>query len=522
MSSKTIAEVSSGRDSTGAWGGRWSRTVALLGSRGFLAVVLVAFAVQSSWVAMVARTSVYDEEYHLAVIRLFTDQWLPVIQQQPDGVAVGDVERYPSFLYHYLMSFPMRWSEALTGESGVVLLRILTVLLVTWGLFVWREVVRELGGSAAIANVTVLVVACSPLLVFVSATVNYDNLLFLLTAAFVLASVRLYRRDEVDLSLWVQLITFGSLAAVTKYAFLPIGGALLLCVVVRQVGIVRAGGLRGSWSRWRDGMPITRVRRWAALVLLVVAVGLVLERYVGNLVRFGTPLPDCADVQTVETCLRWGPWGRNYRWDEASPDVALSLGSALAFFSGTWLPQMLWQGNAIGVIGDGRAILLDNGPHAFGSLIAWGLPAVVVVLLLSVPALRRVRGALPLLVVFGFYLAVLFGQNLLDYLRLGQAVGVHSRYVFLVLPVVLGIALIGVSRLLADARGWKLVLLCAFVVASTQGGGIVQFLHQTTPAWWSDRPALVAVQEQLGRVTERLVLPDDLVRDARTDPKGTG
>ncbi len=489
-----------------------------VGSPWFLGAVLLAFAAQSVWVAFLTSYSVYDEQYHIAAIAIFAEGWSPFVDDQPSRTIVGDVERYPSFLYHYLMSFPWRWTRALAPEWSVTVLRVLSALMVTAGLAVWRSVLRQLGAGPAVANAAVLAVSLVPLLVFLAGTVNYDNLLFLLTAAFVLAAVRLYRSDSVDVLLWLQLVSFASLAAITKYTFLPFGAVLLIFVVVRQVATIRSRGLGDSLSGWRATTPVRRVLRWLWVTLAAVALTLFLHRYVGNVLSFGTPFPDCADVQPESTCLQWGPWARNRALDAGHVDTPFGARVGVGYLFDQWLPHMQWQATAIGVVdGEGQR-RWSNGPHVAGVVLAWAVPMVAAVLALSIPTLRRLRGALPALASCGVYVAVLFTQNLVDYLRLGQTVGVQARYLLPVLPIVVGLAFVGSSRLLGTAYRWKVFLFCGLLVVSTQGGGLMQFLHQTDQGWWAARPPLIAVQERLSALSQRLVLPDDLVRDARVDP----
>ncbi|WP_125774504.1 hypothetical protein [Antribacter gilvus] len=500
---------------------RWDRVGdavrSAVGSRTFLAVVVALYAAQAAWIALLARPSIYDETYHLYAATAFSDELLPFATQDADDHGVGDIERYPSYLYHYLASFPWRWFDHWDRDDRITLVRLVSVVVVALALVVWQRVIRAMGAGAASANVAVAAVSAAPTLVFLGGTVTNDVLLFLTTAWFTLAALRVYQSPTVDLGRWATLLLALGLVGVTKFSVLPYAAFVMAAVLVRQALLLRRLGRSGvSMPR-----PATRAARfrWALLVLgAVVGVALLVERFGVNLVVYGTPLPDCGQVHDVATCSQWLPWGRNLRLDASFPDLAVTPSLVVTFFSSVWLPRMIWLWNAIGVVGPGNVALTSAGPEVAGVVVLGGAFTLVAVLVLLLPLLGRENGPLMLLggsLAFG---VALFVVNLVDYRTLGQPVGVHGRYVLAVFPVLVGAATIAVSRALGGATLWKGLLVLLLTVAASQGGGAIAFLTQSTPDWWAHRPALVEVHERLAHVARVVVLEDDLVRDPRLNP----
>lgn len=68
-----------------------ARILRALGSIQMTVVVVVVFALQASWVAVSARSDIYDEPYHLAAIKAFSTRWTPFIHQTAADGPLGDI-----------------------------------------------------------------------------------------------------------------------------------------------------------------------------------------------------------------------------------------------------------------------------------------------------------------------------------------------------------------------------------------------------------------------------------------------
>ena len=529
MSASTALEVSepsrgwSHRGDGGVIADFHIRVVRGLSSKIFLVFVLVGCALQYAWVAVSARLSIYDEPYHLAAIDAFSGRWLPFIDQSVADGPLGDAERYGSYLYHYIMSFPWRLarSAGVGFDDRVVLLRLITVGIVVLALFVYRQVFLEIGASRAIAHVTIGLVGSLPLLVFLAGSVNYDNLMFLMTALLFLFGVKVCRATEFSWTSWLLLLTVACLGAVTKYTFLALLPVAALVVLVSQWSNILTG-LRPATRRFfRPGTRRALSVNLALLAIAVVAVSLFVERYVGNLIGYGSIMPSCLSVHELAICEMHAPWARNEILDPSYPDQPLTLSNALSFLTTHWLPLMFTYIGYIGVSTADATNVTSVGPAVTAWLWLLLVPAGAAVLGLSVGFFRRMRGTGLLLGASALYVAVLFVQNLSDYLRLGEPVGIAGRYALVVLPVLIGLAVIGACRILtvssADrGRAVKLALLVVVLVLLTQGGGITSYLWSLDASWLrSDSNFVGRATLKASSVVQHVILSNDVVSDPR-------
>lgn len=480
----------------------------------WLVGILVAFGGQASVAAVVFRRSIYDEDYHLAAVQHFSRGFSPFDPQPSSLTGVGDLERYGSYLYHYLLSFPWRWSAGLPEEHRVVLLRLITVLIVVAALAVARGLARDLGLSPAAANVAVVLVAASPLTLFLAASVNYDNLLLLLVVLMSRSAIRLVRAPRVDPVGWLAFLSWAALACVTKYVALPVVAVLGLAVLARQAAVARRTTLRpppGAWSWRRPGLLV-------AAVATALALALVVERYVVNLVRFGSLQPDCALVQSVRACRSWGPWARNEQLDAAFPDRDASIASLVEYAAREWLPAMLRYSTLTGVVGEDGVPRTSLGPNVGGVVVVLGTLTVAVLLVLGAGRIARDAAALTLLGGGALYMGALFAENYSSYLSLGEPVSIQGRYVLPFLPLLLALAVRACADAVAvDLRSRRVVarvLVGLALVATTQGGWLLGVVAASDREWV--RPGrMVVLYDAVDRVASAVVLPDALVPDPR-------
>ena len=140
---------------------------------------------------------------------------------------------------------------------------------------------------------------------FLSATVNYDNLVNLLAAMslFYLYSFFAERRPQA-LAACCACVLAGCL---TKLSFLPLAVILGLVLALHERrGLTVSPAALLAWLR----APGWRPRALQALVLLLVALNMAL--YGGNLLRHGKPVPAADDVLTFEQAMRNRIFARNY------------------------------------------------------------------------------------------------------------------------------------------------------------------------------------------------------------------
>lgn len=458
----------------------------ILGSRGFYLAVLGFFVFEALWVACSSLYPMaFDEDFHLGIIRLYADNFWPVLPEDAGSSGVfGAVARDPSFLFHWLMNFPYRLIGVFTDSqtATVIILRFINIALFTYALVLFYRFTRQMGRSAAFSNVALLLFVLIPVVPLVAGQINYDNLLMVLVAWTFILVAKLYRsfkEHQIDARAAVALVLVCLYASLVKYAFLPIAAmAALFCLAAaiaffkkRQV-LVKA--TRRAYRSLGTGMKA------GLAVLFIVGLGMFAQRYVVNTVRYGTPLPDCGAVLSVEQCVNYGPWGRDYSNAQSKGAVD---GNPLSY-TVTWLKGLHM-----------RLFFMINGPHHNHKnyppppILANTATALAVASLMAVVFYsRRILRENPVL---GFvlaaslvYLIALWVTNYSAFIKTGEAVAINGRYLIPILLPLGAVAGAAFSRMLRGAAVLKPYLAVAVILLFLQAGGVFSFIIRSDSTWY--------------------------------------
>lgn len=466
--------------------------IRFLGSERCFYMVIICFVLQALWLAATARYPMaFDENFHFGLIQLHANQWLPFFTHQPTNAdAYGAVVRDPSYLYHFLMSIPYRLIRLITPNTTaqIIVLRLINIALFASGFALFRRLLLRLGGSRPLVHTCLLLVSLLPIVPFLAAQINYDNLLFPVTAGALLMvftwsdALRTGKPTFAQSSLLASLLL---LACLIKYAFLPILAAVAIIM------IWQLWGQRRHWAAlW--GSTLAELRRSPAVavaagVLLVVSVGLFSERYAVNTVRYHTPIPDCAQVLSVADCSQYGPWQRDYLYAQQKPS---EFKPSLYDYLGDWLHGM-WE-RSLFAISD-TYVTMPPLP-----IIGW--TASIVAVLGGVLFLRYGRRILAdhpyrqyMLAILAVYTLTLFVYIYRAYAKTGVAVAVNGRYLVPFLPIIFLYAGLGFSKLLRKRPALKAAAALIVFLFFLQGGGALTFTVQSDPTWnWQSAPVVNA------------------------------
>ena len=77
----------------------------ILRSKKIFYIIIGILVINAAWFALTAQYPMaFDENYHFGIIQIYSHQWAPFITNMPaNSGAFGDLTRYDSYLYHYLM-----------------------------------------------------------------------------------------------------------------------------------------------------------------------------------------------------------------------------------------------------------------------------------------------------------------------------------------------------------------------------------------------------------------------------------
>lgn len=465
----------------------------LLGSPKFFWFALALFVLGA---ALLAVTSIYpmafDEDFHLGIIRLYAEVWNPfALTQTPDAAVFGSVVTDPSYLFHYLMSFPYRLLQAVGASemTSVITLRLLNVACFAASIVVFRRVLLRTGLSPLLTHSVLVFALLIPASSMLAAQINYDNVIMLVTAVSLLLVLHIREGllgGKLTLTPLIWLAILQLLAAIVKYAYLPIAAGLLLYLVVL---LARRAHNRDIWRKaWQVLRRSSLVLQATLGVLLIASFLLFAQRYVGNLMTHHDIVPDCGVVLTVDECNQYSVWRRDTALHAAlTPETAANLKSLPHYIATDWLWGMQ-ERLFFAVSGPTLDHLTRSGLRplkvAMITVAAVGLLAFVI---FARQLLRRTPVLWLFVVVTTVYLSMLIVQQYGMYRYTGAPVAINGRYLLPLLPLFGSLAAVGLAELLRRLR-WTvaapLLVTIVLIACVVQGGGAMTYIVQSSPDWY--------------------------------------
>jgi hypothetical protein len=403
------------------------------------------FAPYAVFILLAARVAItrefplpFDEKFHFGIINFYAHHINPFFSQQStSNDAYGALARDPSYLYQYLLSFPLRFMLAVhaTLVEQVITLRLISIALGASTLYLVQRLARQAGLSSAIGYVASFGLAITPVFSDLSGQINYDNLLIPLILVTVLMTLRLVaqiRSQRVQLGQLAGLMSLTLLTSLVMYSYLPIMLAIGLYV---GIALWRYRSYRLLRNVVQDALALRRVTQVVLVTLVVLSTGLWVQRYGVNIVKYHTPHPQCNVVLNVERCMSYGPWARNYGLHQVAlaHPKALTPG-AVKYFSHEWALIMYHDlftdvtfTPTYQLVFSLHQAAMMVGDVVLGAALLWA-----VIRVRSVRQVNKVWWLGGLIVVS--YVVVLWIQNFSDFYNLHQFIAVQGRYLLPILP----------------------------------------------------------------------------------------
>lgn len=478
------------------------KIVNMVGSKKFFYSIVVILILQALWIALSGRYPMaFDEDFHLGIIRLYAQHISPFWSTQPPHSDIyGAVYRDPSYLYHYFMSFPYRLlSLFIHGQtSQVIALRVINIALFTTCLPLFRRLLLQTGSSRTLANTVLAFFVLLPIVPFLAAQINYDNLFIPAVALVLLLAAKLNnelaRQGRLNMKLLLMLLAACMLTSLVKYAFLPV----FIAMVVYEAALFYyyLGRKRKFWKTAGFGLTLISKRmRWLLVGLLIVSSVLFVERYGVNLLRYHEPVPDCKQVLNIQRCSSYAPWLRDYVF---SSQKGQNLHGP-AGFTADWLYGM-WFRTFFAVDGPGtnfetRGPLLLPGISAI-ILFAGGLIALVIKFREVLHRYNRLEIYM-LIMVIGWYAALLWIDEYKSYLHAGMPVAINGRYLLPILAPLMLLLAMGYSEALRNHLKVKAAIVCLGVLFFAWGGGVLTFIIRSRDVWYWPNAYVIRTNEIL-------------------------
>lgn len=491
--------------------GWYRRVVTFLASNLFFTIVWVMSIVQASWLAIVSRYPMaFDEAYHYNLVKLHANQLNPLFLSQPPGPApYGALVRDPSWLHHYILSWPFRILDLLGANeyAKIVTLRLCNVLFFAVGIYLFRKLLLRTRASRAAIHAAILFYVLLPTVPLLAGQINYDNLQFplialgLLLACGAAESIRRKKIDALKLTACLGVLLTGTL---NKFTYLP-----YLAAVVTYLGylLVKVYGkklpllvrqFKVSWAKQQ-----LLVRR-AVLGLLATTSVLFVWFYGVNTVVYHNPVIQCHQVIEPSRCEGFEPWLRNYTLAQEAQKPSHNP----LKFTVDWIGGMFYRTTF--------TINGATGPKRYNNSVPNGMAGTAILLTVAGVVLllrygkRIVSGdsALQLILFCSVvYLVALWGRNYNDFLHLGQMVAINGRYLQ---PVLIPFTVLVIATYQWAFRlmpAVKLVILAVSLLGFLSGGGIIAFIHYSDADWYFEgKPWMISINQTLRKLVAPLFL----------------
>lgn len=467
--------------------------VQFLASKKFTWFVVMLLIFQAAWLALSFRYPiVFDEYYHFGIIKVFTQHLWPIIYDQPEHYDAFRDLSIGSTLFHYVLSFPYRLISLVIENFTlqVISLRLLNIGLAASGLLLFVRLFREVNVPRAIINVALLFFVLIPIVSHVTATINYDNALFLLTPLFLLLSVKAIMAKTVDWRLYAGILLVGMCASLVKFSFLPIFAAAL---VYLSIFIWKQYGLKSFFNEAKKSlMSTSKALTSLMIVSFTVIATMFVSAYLVTTILYGTPHPPCAETLSKERCLKDNTVERNFGLLETREQR--QVGTPSDYFW-EWAHLMTLSPASTASVTPGGLEGNRGMPIVLVMLTAATVLGIAV-LLYAWRGMFKNRAYYFLLTIASFYVAVIFVKNLMTYYRLHEILAVQPRYILIVLPIFMVMITLAVNFVLGRFRvaraGLFLVVLAAFMLG---GAGLTTHIMSSSPSWyWQQRYVIEANQ----------------------------
>lgn len=447
----------------------------ILASKNFLYALIGLFIVQGVYFSAVINYKVpSDEEFHFVLTKYHAQRSVfagPIIDDQTDSFLLGDIQRTPSYLYHYFLSFYLRVVMVFSGSQDVqvFVLRLVNVALGVMALLMLTSVFKRINKSQLTINLTIAWLSLTGMFVWVFAGISYDNLSIFLF--FYLLYELIGLKESLSFRHLLIAVSTAFVLVLVKETYLPI---TILSFVMLAGWYIKQHGLKDTTRQLGHSLShdwsTTAGKRVVVILSLLVIVfaGLFVERYIGNYVRYGKVTPTCNQVHTVDECMQNSIYRRNTgtRQEYLS---AKQAGNARLQSIGTFIK------NWVGLIYErtyfyrGHQTLIST----YASRVV-GIVSAVFIVILLIYGLLTMRNpsttSLALAIITVSYILLVFLYNLNTYHYYGYPFAIQGRYLLPVLPFVymaiISCLLATYRKSLKNVRSFIVVTVFILVVAN--------------------------------------------------------
>jgi hypothetical protein len=489
------------------------KILTIIRGRRFYIFIIIFFIFEATWIALSAiYPQAFDEQFHFGLIKIYSHSNLPFISKQPAGASIfGEVPKDPSYLYHYLMSFPYRFIALFTSRQGlqVVLLRFINIAMFTYGIILFKKLLLRTNVSEALSNLALFIFILIPIVPQLAGQINYDNMLFPLVALSCLIAFRLIdeiKKHKPSFKTSALLASVCLVTSLVKYTFLPIFFGIL-CFISFYIFISNRRYLKKMWTYF--GLSFKRLSTVLKVVLiaaLVVSLGLFVQRDVANVIIYHSINPDCTKVISSSQCEQYSVFLANQQRHSQAVNSHIKASTNVLAYGGEWLYWM-WY----------RMFFAINGPtSSFTNYPPLPLPSAaalivgVVGIILVIKYRREIFNNNPyatlLLVACVVYTVALVAEGFSIYQFTDVLEDMNGRYLIPIILLAAAIMARGFSLALSKTVHLKIILACLIGLLFLEGGGVLTYIARSDNTWYVKNSKIVTVNNDAKKLTKKIVV----------------
>ncbi len=479
----------------------------------FFTTILIFFILEAVWISIsAAYPQAFDENFHFGLIKIYARHLSPFLTKQPrGGNPYGDVAVHPSYLYHYLMSFPYRiYAYFIHNQtSQVIFLRLIDVILFTVGLIYFYKFMLEIGLSKIYTNLSILIFTLIPIVPQLAGQINYDNMMFLmtgLTAYLTAKAIKQLRKKQFNMKLIASIVVLAIFASLVKFAYEPIaaGIGIYLIFVIYQVS---DKSFKNMWLNLKNNFKsISKLSKLLIIIFFVIATALFFQRDGLNLIQYHTINPPCNDVLSVAQCSSYSVWFHNYVTHQELINNAYKPNKNLIIYLGQWV-YWIWYRLFFAV--SGVKTHFSNYPPLPLPSAAFLILAVIVIFALIKyrKKIFKTNDYINLMIlVITIYLIALIFEGFQTYLYTNVLELMNGRYLIPILLFMASIAGFFLTKLLRYHPRIKIFLAVIIVLMFLEGGGVLTFISRSEDSWLINNQTVKTINKTAKHITKHVII----------------
>jgi hypothetical protein len=466
----------------------------VLGSNKLLYIILFLFILQACWIAASFNYPLkFDENTHFTAVKIYSTQFTPGIDYMAPPDNIYSIKGAAT-VYHYILSYPYKFIRTITDSFyyQIIFLRFLNILMVALGLYLFARLFRMIKINQSYINICIFLFILLPIVPFLAAHINYDNMLFPLTAGYFILAVSILNKVKIHWAGYAYLMSLGLFTCLIKFTFLPVFVASLVFIGTykwRKHGKQFPNKFISSFKSFSLKSSILPLCAILILTLLfVMTIGL-------NIVHYGHIKPSCQQVESISACSNDNSIKRGVLTYQTRNQRPLDLKS----FTFGWYNRMTNKQLSFSRLNKPLPIIdifTFIGPIIgfIGLLYAWRF-------------LDKNIGWYFLIFMALSLIISLFLFNLKGYLRVHNYNANQARYLLTIWPILIVLFVVAYGYILRKNLLLKALVLFCILLIFSQGGGVITHIINSGPTkYYWHKSKIISVNKQIHKVVKPIVI----------------